>query len=195
MQRLRLIAILVAGSLLVLWLFDQATDDPTVRVTDADSPLAADYDYYVSAMRTTRFSADGQPVYRMQATRLTHFPDGDVAVLEAPEFLWYGEEAQPWQVNAGSGTLRPDAERSEDRLDLQRQVLLRREAADGNFLEIRTEELTVFPAAEEALTAAPVNVLTRTTRLESTGLRALLAQDRIDLLNDVRGTHDQTPLP
>lgn len=192
MLRLRYLALLAVTVLLLLGLLDRAQNDDSIAALVESSPLAENYDYYITGMNTTRFLASGQPEYRMQAARVTHYPDGDIALLEEPRFYWYREQAQPWQVEARAGTLAPDPQRGEDRLELTGEVLLNQSAADGRFMEVRTETLTVFPAFEEILTAAAVNLRTQDSSIDSIGMHAWLEQNRIKLLNDVRGTYDQT---
>lgn len=192
--KLRLPALLVAGIGLLLLMLDLASnDDETLTALAGDSPLTQDFDYYITDMSTTRFSATGQPAWRLQASRVTHFPDGDIARLENPRFSYYSETSAPWQVTADNGTLSPDVGRAEDRLELEGDVLLRQALADGNFTDTSTEFLTVFTDSEEAVTAAPVLLQTPGTRLEGVGMRALLAQDFYELLNSVRGLHVPPP--
>ncbi len=189
---LLLAPVLLLGAAAVLW-FPQRSGPGTAETST--SPLAADYDYYIQNLQTTRFGSDGRAVSELRAERVTHYPDGDRAVLEAPRFTAYGEPGSVWQVGAETGTLTPDAKSGEERLELNGEVVLEKALTAGDFLEVRTTALTVFTGTEEAETAQPVTVRTRNTRLTGTGLRALLAQQRLELLNDVRGSHDPTPLP
>lgn len=185
--------ILLAGVAAALWLAEGKQPE-TATAESGASPLDADYDYYIQDMLTTRFNSAGQMLSQLQAERVTHYPDGDRAELQAPSYTAFGAAADAWQVSAEAGTLAPDAARAEDRLELQGQVVLNKPLASGDFVEVRTSALTVFTDAEEALTTAPVAVRTRDTRLDGAGMQALLAQDYIKL-NDGRGTHDPTPLP
>lgn len=183
---------LLAGIATVLWLPDRNAPAETAGNTGVEL-LAADYDYYIQNMQTTRFGADGQAVSQLRAERVTHYPDGDRAELQAPGFTALGTVSDAWQVSAATGTLVPDAESAGERLELQGRVVLNKALARGDFLEVRTTALTVYPDAEEAVTAAPVSLQTRDTRLESTGMRVLLATDYIKL-NEGRGTHDPAPI-
>lgn len=187
--------VLLAGSIgLLLLMLDLASKDAeTLTALASDSPMAQDFDYYITDMSTTRFSATGQPAWRLQASRVTHYPDGDIARLDNPRFSYYSESSAPWQVTADNGTLSPDAERGEDRLELEGDVLLWQAVTDTKVTEITTEFLTVFTDSEEVATAAPVLLVTPGTRLQGIGMRALLVQDFYELLNSVRGSH--APLP
>lgn len=196
MRKLGLPLFLAFSMMLLLWLIGKANRDDG-GADAADTQLAGrDFDYYLSGMQSTRFGAEGQTVYHLEATRVTHYPDSDLTLLEAPQLTYFETRTTPWTVTAREGRLSPDAARNEDRLDLEGEVLLQQQADSGDQVEVRTRILTVFPASEEAVTDAAVTVLAPTTRLESIGLRAMLATEKIELLNAVKGYHAQhAPLP
>jgi lipopolysaccharide export system protein LptC len=186
-----LILILAAGTGAVFLASNGTRDTAATRA--ATSPLDEGYDYYVQNMRTTRFGSDGQPVSQLQAERVTHYPDGDRAELQAPAFKSFGVGTDAWQVSASTGTLSPDAERAEDRLELEGDVQLYKPVAREGFFDIRTSALTVFTDTEEVTGDAPVTFQTRGSRAESAGVRALLAEDSIQL-TDGNATHDPNQL-
>lgn len=166
MQTLRLPLFLVASALLLLWLIGRAGRDAQGPDATNDLLAAQDYDYFISAMRTTGFSAAGQPTYHLTAGRVTHFPEGDVAILEAPDYTRIMADGAPWQATARQGTLSPDPERNEERLELQGDVLLQHGTTAAP-LQARADHLTVFPASEEAATDAEVILDTPGTQVGS----------------------------
>lgn len=184
---LALILIVAAGAGAVFFASSGMQDAATS--TAATSPLNQNYDYYVQNMRATRFGSDGQPVSQLQAERVTHYPEGDRAELQAPAFKSFGVDNDAWQVSATAGTLSPDAERAEDRLELLGEVQLFKPVAREGFLDVRTSALTVFTDTEEVSNAAPVTLQTNGSRAEGVGMRALLDQDIIKL-NDGNASHD-----
>jgi LPS export ABC transporter protein LptC len=190
---LLLIFILLAGAGTVFFMTERQRGTG-LDVADTASPRAADYDYYINAMRATRFDSDGRPVSQLRAERVTHYPDGDRAELQAPRFTAFGDTNDAWQVSANAGTLAPDAGRAEDRLELQGEVELHKPMADGDFVDVRTSALTVFTTSEEAIANVPVSVQMRGFRLESGGMRALLADDHFQW-KDGKGTYDPTTRP
>lgn len=168
--------------------------DAATTADEGASPLEQGYDYYAQDMRATRFDRDGQPVSQLQAERVTHYPDGDRAELEEPSFKSFGVDSDAWQVSADTGTLAPDAQRPEDRLELAGRVELHKPQPAGDFIHVSTNALTVFPGAEEATTAAPVSLQMRDTRMNGDGMEARLAENYFHL-NNVTGTHDPAPRP
>ncbi|MEY4640757.1 MAG: Lipopolysaccharide export system protein LptC [Pseudomonadota bacterium] len=154
----------------------------------------ADYDYYIEDLLTTRFGSDGQVLSQLRATRVTHYPDGDRAELQAPRLTTFGEAQDEWQVSAETGTLAPDAERAEDRLDLRGAVELDKPMARSGTLAVRTTALSIYTDTQEAFTTEPVSISQGNTRYQGAGMRALLAEDYVSM-NDGRGIHDPKSLP
>jgi len=194
MKNLDLVLVLIlaagAGAVFFSTDFTRNAADPNAGA----SPLDADYDYYIQDMLTTRFGSEGQALSRLRAARVTHYPDGDRAELLAPRFQSY-TDSDSWQVSADTGTLMPDPARAaEERLDLSGNVALHKPLEAGNFIDINTHELTVFVDTEEVFSEAPVTLRTRNMRQEATGMRALLAQDHLQLDNG-NGTYDPVPNP
>lgn len=183
---------LVAALVFVLLAASAATFFVTGLEGDIDtqeartSPFDEAYDYYVQDMRATRFSADGSAVSQLRAERVTHFPEGDRAELVQPRFMSFDDDA--WQVSARTGTLSPEPARDDDRLELAGTVELRKPRANGDFYNVDTTQLTVFLASEEAYSDAPVELRTRTSRLNGNGMQARLAENIVKL-NDGNGIH------
>jgi LPS export ABC transporter protein LptC len=183
---------LIAALVFILIAASAATFFVTGLESDADvqavrsSPLDEAYDYYVQGMHATRFAADGSAVSRLRADRVTHFPDDDRAELVQPDFASFDSDA--WRVSASTGTLSPDAQRGEDRLELDGNVKLRKPLENGDLVEVDTAALTIFLASEEAQGTSPVELRTRSSRLNGNGMQARLAENSFQL-NDGNGTH------
>ncbi len=53
----------------------------------ADPRLAHEPDYFVEGFAVTRLNATGEPVFRMSAERLVHFPDDDSSEFDAARLV------------------------------------------------------------------------------------------------------------
>ncbi|MGV3592606.1 MAG: LPS export ABC transporter periplasmic protein LptC [Gammaproteobacteria bacterium] len=186
-----LVFVLLAASA-ATFLITGLEHDTGEQAMRSSSPLDEAYDYYVQDMHATRFAADGRAISQLRAGRVTHFPDGDRAELQAPAFTSFDGEA--WQVSAATGTLVPDAQRNEDRLELEGKVELRKPLTQGDFIELSTSALTVYVASEEASSEVPVELRMRGSRLNGSGMQARLAENYINL-NDSHGTHEPATRP
>lgn len=160
---------------------------------EVDSALAGNaaepYDYYMNGMRTTRFAVNGDLAYRLNATRVTHFPEGDQAFLENPDLLWVGEDQSPWRLSARRGNLRPTPAGDEEQLLLESDVVLVTDLSSGQPMRISTDSLTVLTLSRTASTQAPVSVTSPGVAMQGVGMDLRLEDNHIELLNEVRGTY------
>lgn len=193
LKNLRNTALLGFWLLVLLWLHDRATAPPNDADARADANLKAEYDYYLTGMRTTNFVGTSATVSsQLEAQRVTHYPDGDRTVLEAPRLLSFQPEGNTWQVTAERGTLTADPAQGDERLDLQGQVDLQ-QPDNATAPRLLTEALTVFPAREEAYSEQPVTLHLRNMRMDGIGLQAWLATHRLKILEDVRSIYETIP--
>ena len=100
----------------------------------------------------------------------------------------------PVRRRNATGTLVPDAQRNEDRLELEGNVELHKPLTQGDFIELSTSALTVYVASEEASSKVPVELRMRGSRLDGSGMQARLAENYINL-NDSHGTHEPATRP
>jgi lipopolysaccharide export system protein LptC len=180
---------LLSFAVLAMYLLSRISGTSTEPAISSMLP-EQDFDYYITGMSNTRFDATGKPTYKLEATRVTHYPDTDIAKLEDPHFFYFDVDASPWEVTAAAGTLSIDQARNEDHLELLDDVVVRREMNDGDFLVASTDSLDVFPDSEEVHTDAPVTLEAGGSHLESTGMRAFFNEEKIELETAVRGFHE-----
>jgi len=160
-----------------------------VAGTAEDSPLAQDFDYYLSDMALDRFGPDGTLLYHLTSARVTHYPTPERSLLEQPLLVWL-EPGQPdWILTARNGNLHPDLESDTLRLLLQQDVVASRTAADGATLLIRSESLLVLPDAGEAMTETAVSMDKANTHLQAAGMQAWLRENRVRM-SAGRGKHE-----
>lgn len=179
--------ILPALVVLTIILVSRETETTVEDPETVDLALQENFDYYITGMRTSQFDATGKLSYKLEATRVTHYPDTDVAKLENPHFFYFENAADPWELTAATGNLSNDPARNEEHLELFNKVVILKPMADGNVLTVTTEKLDVFPDSKEVNTQSPVTLETKGSRLESTGLRAHFDEEQIDLLSAIRG--------
>jgi lipopolysaccharide export system protein LptC len=107
--------------------------------------------------------------------------------LENPNFFYYEDATAPWELAATTGNLSNHPVRNDQHLELLDNVSVRRPLKDGNFATVTTEKLDVFPDSKEIDTQSPVTLETNGSRIEGVGMRAFFNEERITLLNAVKG--------
>jgi lipopolysaccharide export system protein LptC len=140
-------------------------------------------DFYMENFETTTMGADGQPRRWMQARYMAHFPDTDTHEFDTPVMRMYRDEGPPWHVRSERGWLSS----SGDVMLLLGKVHIWRNNVNGiKELDLKTEDLRVLPETSYGETDRPVEITTPTSRTTGVGMKAYLAEDRLELLNDVR---------
>lgn len=164
--------------------------------TDPDTtvegePLGAP-DLLLETASITQFRLDGRLHYRLLADRIAYYPDPEQTLLERPSLLLDRGAEPPWEMSAahgrivGGSTLWSDAR--SDRADaaietviLEDAVSIRRERAEGRFIDLHTDLLRLYPEHEYAETDRPVIIRTEAGRTTAAGLTADLVAGRIAL--------------
>ena len=119
---------------------------------------------------------------------MAHFPDTDTHEFQRPYMIMYRDQGQlPWHVRSERGWLSA----SGDVMLLLGQVHIWRNDANGlNELDIKTEDLRVLPERDYGETDKQVLITTPTSQTRGTGMRAHLAESRLELLKDVHTRYE-----
>jgi lipopolysaccharide export system protein LptC len=174
--------------IIVLVFWDRS---PTQRLqpTAEDDPQFPNA--YIENMETRVFNAQGRLHYRLTARRADHFQvdpispgEDDYSLVERPDLTMYPETAAPWHLKAEMG--RSDA-RGEVVL-LYDGVRAWQDGAHG-LTELVTSELWLEVPQEYAHTDKAVNMRAEQGTTDAIGMRALLGEERIELLSEVQGLY------
>ncbi|MCW8884428.1 MAG: LPS export ABC transporter periplasmic protein LptC [Motiliproteus sp.] len=145
---------------------------------------AKEIDGFMVNSVTSEFDQQGQLKQRLTSTRTNHYPATDITTLETPELMIYRTDKSPVRVVAELGEVGPD----QQEVELHRDVRVTEQVTDGFRME--TEYLRIEPDNDYAETDTAVTLHNRTGQMHSIGMQAFFAEDRLKLLNNVRGIHE-----
>lgn len=149
-------------------------------------PSPQNPEYVLENFTSVVFKADGSRDYLLRARQLRHFTDDNVTKVEAPRLTLFRGEPPPWESEAERGIVYEP----EGRIDLLGRVEMYRPGhPDRPPLRITTRDLTVFTALDYAETAAAVHVVRSQDTIDAIGMRAWLAENRVELLENVLGRY------
>ncbi len=141
-------------------------------------------DYFMDDAVFTRINADGEPVFRISADHMLHFPEDGSSTYEHP-YLVSVDPAKPrLTVRADRG--RSNADGSETLLTGD-VVMVRAATPAEPLMTIRTERVTVFSETEIARTDRPVRIERGESVLTGVGMefdnaaRSLKVDSRVSL--------------
>ena len=139
-----------------------------------------DPDLYMLNALITQFTKTGSRQHKIRAERLTHFPLTDITTLKMPTMTMYSDQkdSKPWDIRADHGRLLPKVQVREEIIELWQQVLARQIDNDGNFINIQTDSLTVYPEMDYLETDQTVRIDDNSGRTIAGGMKAYLQQGR-----------------
>ncbi len=181
-RKLRRTITLTASALILgYWGFYQPTPPAIVK-----SPLEAEkeIDGFIVNSITVEYDENGQLAHQLISKRTTHFPAVEKTMLDKPKMLIYRQQKAPIEVIAQQGEIGPDNQQ----IELHRDVRVTELVKDGFRME--TDYLRIEPDNDYAETDTPVTLLHKTGQMQSIGMQAYFAEDRLKLLNNVRGFHE-----
>jgi lipopolysaccharide export system protein LptC len=181
-KQLLLFTALLAGAAVSGWLLQGEgvlTDQP------APSPVGADL--FVNDMDLKIIGEDGNVHYRVQASRLDHFPYDDHSELTDPFLQVFSQQRAVWDARSERGRV---ADQGDTVWLLGRVVINRPPYAAQRAINVVTSDLVVKPQADTAETAATAVIQSGAYRIEGVGMLANFRENRLDLRSRVRGRVD-----
>lgn len=180
-SRLVVLAVLV----LTLAIFaDWAIEQNEPRIVP-ERPAGDEPDLYMANALITQFDDRGLPEHRIKSARFTHFPLSMVTTLSQPDILLYqNDDAAPWSLTSGQGRILEPGDEVEEVVELWEQVLARRENADGHYVYIQTQSLSVYLDRNYVETDDKVFIDDNTTRTTASAMRAFLDDGRFFLYSE-----------
>lgn len=135
-------------STIMYYLLDSATDDEVLNISSLLEMSEQGYDYFMADVDSIHYLANGDVDYLFQASRVTHYPNPEVSILEDPRFMIFQDNASNWEINSVTGRVEMDEGRSQERLILNDNVIINGTTADGRPVNITTDTLTIYPEAK-----------------------------------------------
>jgi lipopolysaccharide export system protein LptC len=143
-------------------------------------------DYFMADINATMMDPQGRVRYRLQASRVSHYPDDNSLQLTRPDLHYFPPDGATWQLVSEAGRIYDDGER----VYLDGAVNMQRPASQSTApLNLSTRDLLVRPGEDYAETADRVVITSADSRLAGTGMRVYLDERRLELLANGEGTY------
>lgn len=180
-QILKTSPLLLAAVALLFWLSfqEEGNNIQPAPPTDDSAP-----DLILINSVSTHYDETGQQQYQLTATKIDHFQESHIALLEKPYLINQAEDAQ-WQANALSGR----ADLNSDTLFLKDQVKIDKVTATQT-VSLRTSELTIDTQKNTAENDVLTVIHSGPSFIESRGFFTDFNTSETLLKSNVRGTHD-----
>jgi len=156
-------------------LIDQNAENSPAQVIGKNDP-----DMYMRNANITQFSELGKKRHNILAERLTHFPLTNITTLKTPRMILYPtlQGEMPWHIQADHGRQLPKAPVREEVIELWDGVVATQTSTVGDFINISTESLTVYPVRDYAETTQKVYIDDNSGRTTAAGMKAYFSEGR-----------------
>jgi lipopolysaccharide export system protein LptC len=177
------LVLVAALAALTFWL------DRVVQPPSGPGPQAPrdEPDYIVDGLSAVRMDRQGRVKHTLRARKMTHYPEDDLTLLEAPNFVTYGEGQAPVTVTSKQARMSGNGEN----VYFENDVRVVR-AADGKRgeLVLETSYLHVIPEANIVRTDKPVTIREARAVVAASGLELNSETRVLKLEGRVRGTFE-----
>ncbi len=181
-RRIRFILmLLISGSILAYWGF--SGDDYLPEAVERDT--SNDIDGFLIQSETVQFGENGEIKHRLLADRINHYPQQDRSKLTNPVLHVYSQSGTETIAVAQRGEVGANNEE----ILLLDDVTITEQIENG--YRVETDFLRIEPDNDYAETHTPVTLRKEKSQMNSVGMEIYMDQDRILLLQDVRGHHER----
>lgn len=177
--------VLIAGAIASGWsLWNQ-------RKADAPETRAGGRpDYVLNDFEIVALDATGRESFTVRAPRLTRDPATRAMDISTPAFVIppkAGSASTAWHVRSASGWVSPKG----DEIRLRGRVRADTTDAEGDPVNVATEQLNVYPESDRATSAEKVTLTQPGFTMSGRGVDARLAAKRVNILSEVEARYER----
>lgn len=130
-----------------------------------------------------RTNLEGRPIYRLEASRITHDERIEESLFEQPRLLTLLSDRPVTRIRSDRGTTGD----RQNKIDLDGNVVFERDPfASQPFLRVSTTRATLFIEEERAITDAPVFIQRGTSTLQGVGMRLDQKTQKLEIISESR---------
>ncbi len=164
--------LILAFALTINWVMMES--DESAELTPGNDP-----DFYMLDATISQFDGKGELQHRIAANRFTHFPLTDLTTMKSPALeLGRTGDSVPWEITSSEGRILPSTEYREEIVELWSNVLAAKSGSGGDFINIQTNSLTIYPERDYAETDEAVFIDNQSGRTTAAGMKAFLDTGR-----------------
>lgn len=185
-RALTILVLISAAAWISRWAIDR--DDATAQL---DPQAKNEPDLYMVNATINQYDELGQPKHQIKTSRLTHYPTTDITTLEMPRVKIYLEDiTSPWDIESNFGRLTPKStkksqpNRDEEVVELWEKVFAQRTLLAGEFINIQTEQMTVYPDKDYLESRVKVYLDDQSGRTTAGAMNAYLEETRYEFFTN-----------
>ena len=179
-------ALILSISLAVNWILKESE-------INQDFKARNDPDVYMLKPEIVKYTSSGELHHILSAARFTHFPLTDLTTLKKPRIKL--KSADKWDISSREGRLLPASTYREEIIELWDKVKANHSHDSGQFIQIETNSLTLYPSKNYLETDNRVHIKMQTGQTTAEGMKAFLETKRLQLFSGSEGRVNTIFLP
>ncbi len=161
-----------------------ASEKPIVRLDEKS--LSTSTDAVIKQLTVQQFDATGQRVHFLQTALLRHIPYNNTHELSAPH-IYVAQNDSNWEIHAKQAV----ALYGGQQITFKKHVRIhQKKDAHHEASLLKTEEITYYPKEKLAITEKNILFKQAGNFIQSKGMKAYLAENRVKLLGNARGMYE-----
>jgi lipopolysaccharide export system protein LptC len=143
-------------------------------------------DIIIHDLVVQQFDVSGQQIHYLETPLLRHKPLQNVHLLQNPHIIVKQPHQPAWEITALEATTLNGAQQ----ITFSKNVIIhQKKDLKSPETVVKTEEIIYFPQKKLATTEKNIIVTQADNVVRSTGMQAYLAENRVKLLSNARGTY------
>lgn len=156
-----------------------------IKLPEPVAGLNTKLNYVLHDFNLQFFDENGQPTLNMQAPELKNDPELELGTIEQP-VIRVNRAGERWKLTSESATVTADKEH----VRLSGHVFVnKREADNGNWVELDTRDVLVDVTPQTVSTDQAVSIFDGNNRLDATGLELDMKTDTFKLKQRVKASY------
>ncbi|MCD6038902.1 MAG: lptC [Gammaproteobacteria bacterium] len=143
-------------------------------------------DAFMEEVIATIINKEGTPALKIEAPKMTHYPDNDTTDIKTPHITMYRHSPEPWHIRANYAK----ATQGLSQIYFWDHVIIHHISDRTNpTTTMITRTLTVFPDTQIAQTNDNVTLTQPDTTIQGVGMLANLNDGTVQLISQARGEY------
>lgn len=165
------------------WYF--ASSEPIVTIDNKS--LSKEADTIINNVILKRFDSEGRIVNYLKTPEIKHIPDNNRHLFKEPQILVSQADQPDWEISSKLA----EAINGGEQITFNQDVLIHQAQSEhGQESTMQTQQLHYFPKTKIASTEHAVRFEQPGSVVHSQGMKAYLADKRIQLLSKARATYE-----
>ncbi len=180
------LCVIITIFLCVFWyhMSDTSQDNQSI---DKEA-LKKSIDMTINNISVKEFNKNGKLTNFIESQEINHIQQNDTHILFNPHIIVQEGEQQPWDINAKVAK----AIHGGKKVTFTDEVkIIQKQPTNVGNIQLYTDKITYFPNKKYAITKNNVKLQQNNSIVEATGLKAFLAESRIQFLKNARGRYEQ----